>query len=409
MQSKFYNPVVPPHVPPELVYDFDIYNLGPEEEDLLWTFKRLQDGGIPDLFWTRHNGGHWIAARAKTNAEILRDYENFGNARPTVPDEINPKGLKLLPFQADPPEHTVYRALISATFAPKRIAELEAGIRAYAVELIEGLAPRGECEFVSDFADKMPIIVFMRLVDLPEEHRHGLVRLVYNVIHAVDQPFDQKMQEITDYLTPVIRERRSNPGDDLISALTKARIQGRPLSETELHGICGLLLLGGLDTVASTLGLITRFLAESPTHRHQLVANRDIIPNAVEELLRRFPTVVGGTGRLVRKDVVYNGIQLRKDEHVMAPMGLYNFDERVFDDPMTVNFSRPKPVHASFGPPSPHRCPGSYLARTEIKIFLEEWLPRIPDFKIKPGVRVRMHGGGNLAYRELPLVWDPQR
>ena len=326
----------------------------------------------------------------------------------SVPDEFNFTENMLIPIMMDPPQHTLYRALISPFFSPKAIAALESGIRELAISLLQGLRPRGECNFIDDFALHLPINIFMRLVDLPLEHRTGLLNLVDRIQHPSKEKKDDVLKRIIAYLVPVIAERKANPGVDMLSQLTKARIDGRELFDRELHQICALLLIGGLDSVASTMGLIANFLAGSPAHRRDLIEHPELLPNAIEELLRRFP-VVTGPGRYVMKDIVFKGVELKKGDHIILPRALYNLDDRLFTDPMQVDWRRPRPIHVSFGAPgSPHRCPGSFLARSEIGIFLTEWLKRIPNFKVKPGAAVKYEGGFNVSLRELPLVWDPQ-
>jgi cytochrome P450 len=145
------------------------------------------------------------------------------------------------------------------------------------------------------------------------------------------------------------------------------------------------------------------FLAGSPQHRQQLLERPELIPKAVDELLRRFPVV--NQGRLVAKDIEIKGAPLKAGDMVLMPTTLHGLDDRVFPDPLEVEFERPTPIHSTFGN-GPHRCPGSNLGRTELKIFLQEWLPRIPDFRHDPNGKVGMSSGVNATVYRLPLVWD---
>jgi cytochrome P450 len=151
------------------------------------------------------------------------------------------------------------------------------------------------------------------------------------------------------------------------------------------------------------MGFAARFLATSPAHRRELIDHPERIPAAVEELLRRFPVV--NQGRVVVSDMVYKGVTMRAGDAMIMPTTLHGLDDRKFDDPMKVDFSRPTPIHSTFGN-GVHRCPGSLLARTELKIFLEEWLKRIPDFRIKPGATAGVRAGVNATMHLLPLVWE---
>ena len=166
--------------------------------------------------------------------------------------------------------------------------------------------------------------------------------------------------------------------------------------------MCTVVLFGGLDTLASLLGFVARFLAESPEHRQRLVLEPELIPFAVEELLRRF--AVAGVGRIAPRDLQIRDITIKEGERIWLPSFLHNLDERRFQDPLLVDFNRRGPLHASFGN-GIHRCPGSNLARTELRIFLEEWLRRIPQFGVAPGATPLTGAGIILSMKYLPLTW----
>ncbi|MDH0426642.1 cytochrome P450 [Stutzerimonas stutzeri] len=199
-------------------------------------------------------------------------------------------------------------------------------------------------------------------------------------------------------------EHRANPGGDLLSAIATAKVDGELLNEHDLTGMLILLLLAGLDTVASMMGFFARFFALNPAHRRQLIEDPSLINNAVEELLRRYP--IANLAREVTQDFEYCGVSLKAGDMVVAPTALDGLDDRRFEDPMSVNFNRDKPIHATFGG-GVHRCMGSMLARTELRLFIEEWLKRIPDFEIKPGVEVKVAARSVATITSLPLVWDP--
>ncbi len=405
--DKFYNAELPEHVPPALVHDFNIFNAGSATGgDHFKGYRRLHEQGVPDIFWTRNNGGHWVVARGEFIPQIAADPGTFSSTRMSVPDQHNITGFRLVPIMIDPPDHAKYRNLIQPFFMPRAIAAMHDSIRAMAIDLIEGFYAKGECDFIEDFALQMPIGIFLRLVDLPDTHRLDLLQLVYRMIHPSEEKKDDVISMFRNFLSPIIAERRANKGSDLFSTLIHSKVDGRDLTDEELEGMCTLLLLGGLDTVANTMGFVAHFLADNPGHRQDLIDNPDIIPNAVEELLRRLPTV-SGPGRYVIKDTTFNGVTMKKGDHILMPRAMYNFDHRLFENPMDVDFRRPRPIHASFGTAGgPHRCPGSFLARNELAIFLEEWLKRIPNYQVKPGATIKYDGGFNVSLRSLPLVWD---
>jgi cytochrome P450 len=321
-----------------------------------------------------------------------------------VPRERNRLDVPLPPITLDPPEQAKYRMLIAPVLSPKAVAALADRARAQAIELIEGFYAKGECEFVSDFAQHLPIGIFMAMVDVPTSDRQMLLGWADQQVRPTSEhEREAAFHSLFVYAGKKVAERRANPGTDVISQLTKAQVDGRPITDAELVPMIALLLIGGLDTVASAMGFAARFLAMSPDHRRELIDHPERIAGAVEELLRRFPVV--NQGRTVRNDMDYKGVAMRAGDQIIMPTTLHGLDDRKFDDPLSVDFTRPTPIHSTFGNGA-HRCPGSLLARTEMKIFIEEWLKRIPDFRIKPGAEVGVRAGVNATLFSLPLQWD---
>ena len=317
-----------------------------------------------------------------------------------------PKGqlpMRILPIEADPPEHGAYRAIMNPALGPKRVAELGQVARTLAVDLVESLQARGHCDFIADFAKHLPIVVFLRLVDLPVEDRMLLLGISEKMHHSPDlEDRRRAFADLNRYLDTWIEVRRRTPGEDLISRIVNARINGRQLSDEEIHGYLSTVLFGGLDTVASTLGFVALFLATHPDHRHQLNRDPALIPKATEELLRRF--AVAAPARVAARDFEYKGVAIKAGESIQLAGLLHNLDERRYHDAMAVDFSREAGTIGTFGF-GPHRCPGAVLARTELRAFLEEWLPRIPEFELTPGERPEYVGGMGVGIARLPLSW----
>jgi len=205
-----------------------------------------------------------------------------------------------------------------------------------------------------------------------------------------------------EYLGPVIADRRKNPGDDVLSAVVHAKIDGRPVNDSDMMSMLLILLFGGLDTVASTLGFIAAFLARSPEHRRQLLARSDQLDHAVEELMRRFAP--SATARTMTRDFEYKGLHFKAGEKIYVSPILAGMDETRYPNAMAIDFDRKDVQHQSFGA-GPHRCPGALLAKLEIKVFLQQWLKRIPEFSIKPGEKV-VYGTGQVnCVERLQLSW----
>lgn len=392
---------VPDHVPQHLVFDFDIYTARElEHEPHRTMIELLRSRQVPPIFFTPRNGGHWIIAGAVEGLEMLRDIERF-SSEPQY--NANSRKPWTLPNQSDPPEHTEYRRIINPAFVPRAVAVMEDGLRALSVEMIEELLPRGGCSFVEDVAKKFPVNVFLRMAGAPQGDREMLVDLTEQVVRHPDRAVREAASHAMGaYVMKAYETRRGQEGDDLLSMVLQGRFQGRALNDEELLGMGLLLFLGGLDTVASTLGFVMLFLARHPGHYRQLVDDPALIPGAVEELIRVHS--VASVQRGVREDTEYLGITMRRNDKMFFMTQLYGLDERKIDDPLRVDFTRPVSPHLGFGA-GPHRCIGSHLARTEVRIFLEEWTRRIPRMTLADDAAVRTRGGHVWSPVEVPLRW----
>jgi cytochrome P450 len=382
--------------------DFDLYDPPGADTDFHGAWKALQDRA-PDIVWTTANGGHWLALRGKQIYEIFADYKHFSSKVIIVPRERGDK-IKVKPTTLDPPLHRPYRALLNAGLSPKAVREMEPEIRALVAATIEGFRARGHCEFISEFAEVLPISIFMRMVHLPVDD----VRFLKPWADQINRPDgtmepDEVMRRFAGYLEPYVRARSAAPGTDLLSQIVNGLVNGAPLPESDAIELCTQVLIGGMDTVVSFLGVMMIFLARNPKHRRQLLEDRGLIWGAIDEFLRRFPIVQNG--RLVVSDYEFSGVSMKAGDVVIMPGVLHGLDEREHADPLTVDFRRNSGVNSTFGNGA-HRCPGAMLARTELRITLEEWLDRIPDFRLMPGKEPITQGGIVGCVKELTLQWD---
>lgn len=393
---------IPEHVAQERVFEFDLYEPIEGSDDYQTWFDKLRKSGAPDIFWTTSNGGHWVVMRGEDFDYFLKTPELYSSAINIVPRERN-MPIAQKPIQIDPPDHTRYRNLLAPAFSPKAVVPLGEKARATSIALIEGFKARGECEFVTEFARRLPIGIFLDMVGLPDSDREHLLKLVDDMIRPSDIENMEASQGLVAYASAKLVERRLNPGTDLFSTLTKAQIDGKPLDDEDLIGMFLLLLFAGLDTVAAMLSFIVRFLATHPAERQLLIDDPSRIPAAAEELLRRFPitTLV----RVVTRDHDYKGLQFKQGDLVLMQNSAHSVDDRLFDQPLTVDFDRKVVFHGTFGSGA-HRCIGSMLARTEVRIFMEEWLKRIPEFRLKPGQTLRIEPGMVIAMPRLDIQWD---
>lgn len=394
-------PQHPAHVPAELAFDFDMYNLPTQFGDDAHAYWKAVQGSYPSLFWTPHYGGHWVATRAVDIKTMLESHEQFSNNGSFIPKGVIPF---IIPPQLDPPEHTPVRALLLPAFTPKALVEVQKHARAVAIEIIEKLAPRGECEFVGDFAGNMPIVAFLTMLGLPVEDRTMLRSWVAMSMPATSPTAAQGWQNITEYMLGWIAKRKTNPGNDLISLVVHGKIGGRPITDAETLSICQVLLGGGLDTVVTMTSFVARHLARNSEDRQSLREHPELAPRAVEEFARCFGTT--NIGREIRSDLVYKGVAMHKGELIALPTPLFGLDDDIYPDAMKVDIHRKTATrHMAFGS-GVHTCPGAVLARREMTIFIEEWLPRIPDFRIKAGTTPVVTTGLVNSMADMWLEWD---
>jgi cytochrome P450 len=320
----------------------------------------------------------------------------------------------LIPLQVDPPDHLKYRRLLDPQFSPKRMAALETGAREFVNRLIDGFADRGSCDFHEEFATPLPSTIFLLLMGLPHDDLPIFLQWRDNTVRPDVEPGDfdgaarirdQTGHEITEYFDRAIEARRANPDDALLSRLVHADIEGRPLSREELLGTCHLLILGGLDTVTATLDCSIAYLAQHPEIRRQLVQQPELTGAAVEELLR-WESPVQMVARIVKEDSSIGGVEVKKGDRVTVLIGAADGDEREFPDADTVSFTRHANRHVAFGG-GPHRCLGSHLARLELRVALEEFHRRIPDYRIPDGTEL-VYSPGIRQTMGLPLEFEPE-
>lgn len=317
----------------------------------------------------------------------------------------------LIPLQIDPPEHVKWRRLMDPFLAPKQVNILEDDFRVLVNEMIDGFVDRGSVDFHTEFSGPLPATMFLRLCGLPLEEMDTFVRWKDNIIRPDVEFGDveaaaalrrQTGQEMYAYFTGEIESRLAEPRDDLLTRLVHGEVDGRALTIEDLLDIMFLFLLGGLDTVTATLDCTLAYLATHPERRRELVEHPEVTQHAVEEFLR-FHTPVMGILRNVKKPVEVSGVQMQPGDHVMVMIGSANTDEAMFAEPEQMHFERPENKHLAFGG-GPHRCLGSHFARLELRVALEEWHRRIPEYSLPAGAAPSFSPGIRES-ADLRLEW----
>ncbi|SKB99272.1 cytochrome P450 [Sphingopyxis flava] len=395
---------VPDHVPADLVRDFDPYNLpglvDGYTDDIHALWKTIQDTH-PDVFWTPRNGGHWVATRYREMVELTTDPARFSNLEPFVPKGIIPHTG---PNQMDAPEHGPFRRLVAQAFTPASLNQASIRARAAAVGIVEKLRPQGRCDFVLDFAGVMPVVTFLNLLGMPESEAPYLLDLAKRNVPGQDT-MEQAARETHEYIAELIRDRQSKPGEDFVSMLVSAQVMGRDLTPDERHNVVQLVVTGGLETVMNTTSFAMVHFARHMDLQRELRENPELYDGAVDEITRRFGT--SNIARLVKHDTELNGVAIREGEQVLGIYPLSGLDERANPDPMRFDPRRKQSRHVNFGS-GPHTCLGARLARRELRIFLEEWIAKMPECRIAAGTSPKMAAGLINTVRGFYLEWDPE-
>jgi cytochrome P450 len=310
------------------------------------------------------------------------------------------------PITSDPPVHTWARRLLLPPFSVGAIAKWEPETRDLCRSLIDGFMDTGRADGAADYAQQIPPRVIASMLGIPKDMADtftGWVRGFLELGLTNPELRQESARNIFTYLHERIEEHKQQPGDgDLITYLLKAEVDGEPVPDSHVLGTCFLLLVAGIDTTWSSIGSALWHLAQHPEDRARLVAEPQLMPTAVEELLRAYSPVT--MARYVADEVEYAGCKMEEGDRVLMNFPAGNRDPEVFDEPDKVILDRAKNPHIAFGV-GIHRCAGSNLARMEMRVALEEWLARIPDFRLEDPSVVTWAGGQVRGPRSMPVVW----
>lgn len=400
------NTLAPAHVPEDVIYRFDYVNSPGMNIDPYLTLHTLH-AEAPPVFWnplnTRHNGlGTWDVIKAAYQREVLGDQETFSSRNCAGFAGMIGEEWLLTPLEIDPPEHGFYRSFLNPLVSPVAVKKMDDRIQQRVQELLDKVKNNGGCEFMGDFARPFPVTIIMQLLGLPMEEFPTFVAWGYKLLHSPDlQDKITAASEIRDYLVDRIAEKRRNPQDDFISYVCTHEHEGRRLTKDEAMGICYLMFVGGLDTVAASLGFHFHHLATHHEHQQYLRENPKKIPLAVEEMLRRFSVVM--TARQVTRDIDFHGIPMQQGDWITLPQATSSVDPSEFENPMEVNFDR-RGRHMAFSY-GPHFCMGNHIGRREMVVALEKWTSQVPMFSVKAGAPFTVHGGGVFGIEYMELQW----
>lgn len=359
---------------------------------------------------TEAYGGTWLPVRHEDVHAIAYDTEHFSsvgvvvaNAKPEW--EQMPLG-GAPPITSDPPVHGVARRLLLPAFSPKAIDPWEVEVRELCNRLLDDLEESARSGEVIDaavgYAQNIPVYVIALMLGMPLEDADKFRGFVHDVLEAVnDTPEDRqaKFQALGEYIRTHVEAHREEPKDDLIGYLLSCKLpDGSPLSEEHIVGSIILLLVAGIDTTWSAIGSSIHHLATHKEDLARLVDDPEIMPFAIEELLRAYAPVT--MARIVKEDVEIGGVQMKRGDWTLLPFPAANRDPEQFECPAHVDFDRVENRHAAFGL-GIHRCLGSNLARLELRVAVEEFVRRFRSFELAGEVRWSL--GQVRGPRELPV------
>ena len=359
---------------------------------------------------TERWGGSWMPTRYEDVVAIAHDVDRFSSREITVAPRGYAVGsaaaeIKAPPISSDPPEHLWARRLILPGFSPKSVAKYEPYTRDLCRSLIDGFVSLGHADAAEGYAQQIPVRVIAQMLGIDESMSDQFTTWVRGVLElGLQDPVlrEKSRNELIGFFAAELADRKAHPRDDLISELLAAEVEGEPVSDVHILGTLGLLLIAGIDTTCSGIGSSLWHLATHPEDRQRLAREPELIPTAIEELLRAYSPVT--MARIVNDDTEVNGACMHAGERILLSFPAANRDPEAFPDADKVIIDRAVNRHVAFGV-GIHRCAGSNLARMELRVALEEWLERIPDFRLADGAEVTWAGGQVRGPRQLPVVF----
>jgi cytochrome P450 len=353
--------------------------------------------------------GSWLPTRYEDVFDIAQDYKRFSSRSITVVPVPLPTagdyGVRAMPISVDQPEHTWSRKLLLPAFNLKSVEKWEGVTRELCRSLVAAFADKGRADAAEGYAQQIPVRVIAGMLGVPKDMSDTFTGWVRGVLEIGLQNPEVRIasrQAIIAFFRECLAERRVRPGDDLISELATAEVDGHPVPDDDIVGMCTLLLIAGIDTTWSAIGSSLWHLASHEEDRRQLAADPSLMGTTVEEMLRAYSPVT--MARIVNEDVEVAGCPMKAGDRVLMNFPGANRDPEKFPDADKFMIDREKNPHIAFGV-GIHRCVGSNLARMELRVALEEWMARIPEFTLEDPAAVTWAGGQVRGPRQCMVVF----
>jgi len=355
-------------------------------------------------------GGSVMPVRYADVVTVAKDIETFTSSlgvsivQGTPTKELIKEGSP--PIDADPPMHTWTRRLLLPAMSPKAVTAHEPFVRDLCRRLIDGFIAEGRADAAVDYAQQIPVRVIAALMGIAQDSSDRFIAWVRSILefaHDVEGR-KQALLEVRGFLEQELADRRSDPGDDLLSHLLAAGEEDERVSEELILGEAILTLVAGVDTTWSAIGSAMYHFASHPSDRRRLAREPDLLATALEEILRFYSPVT--MSRTATNDTVVGDCPVRAGDRVLVSFPAANRDEEAFAEADTFVIDRAANRHLAFGV-GIHRCAGSNLARMELRVAIEEWMAAIPEFELTDATAVTWAGGQVRGPRSIPVTFPP--
>ncbi|MFQ5478685.1 MAG: cytochrome P450 [Candidatus Binatia bacterium] len=393
--------------------DLDVFDEGVPHD---W-FRYLREHD--PVYWQDEDegSGYWCVTKyadlvyVSCNPQLFSSWEGGTNIFDLEGGQLD--SVRALMLNMDPPRHGKFRRIVSKGFTPRRIEVLRRHIKELATTIVDGVAAKGECDFVDEVAAQLPMQTICELLGVPEGDRRLVYELSNRLIGFDDPEFHVDFASVTDaslqmfeYASSLAAKRREEPGDDLVSVLVNGEVDGAKLNDLEFNSFFLLLALAGNETTRTVTSQGMRLLIEHPQQRQHIVERPELLATAVEEILRYNPAVIHFR-RTATEDLEMRGRLISRGDKVVLWYPSVNRDEEVFDNPDLFNIRREPNEHLAFGI-GEHFCLGANLARLQLNTIFSELLRRIPDMEFDRPVR-RLHSNFVDGIKEMRVRFTPEK
>ncbi|MEW6474413.1 MAG: cytochrome P450 [Actinomycetota bacterium] len=381
--------------------NFDHHDVGKLGDDPFSVYRELRNR-CP-IGWSEKYGGFWVVTGYDPVYRLAEAWRTCSSAQGMTLPDINPF-LRFIPIDYDPPAQQKYRHLLLPYFSPRALAEFAEPIRRYTRALVTSVGQSRKAELVAEIASKVPMFAICLILGVPLADQDRFKSWAHQMAHPGDNQEEgvAAAGELMAYMLGMIDSRRGNSASDLISELTRAKLDGRTLTDDEILSMVFLLLPAGFDTTESALGAIFYLLANDAGLQERLASAE--LSSAVEELLR-YVSPVQCTSRVFTGDAELGGEKATAGQRALLVFGAANRDEAEFSEPDAIVLDRHPNRHLAFGV-GVHRCVGAHLARLELRIVLEEVLSGLPRFRLDCAEGVAWHTGHIRGAVRVPVLFE---